>query len=89
MGRLDQEYIRRCLKAAEKGEAKAFYDLGLHYSTGNGVPLDYVEAHKWFNLAAVCGLKRAKIDRAEIARDMSTAEIAEAQRQAREWMQHR
>jgi TPR repeat protein len=50
------------------------------------VELDLVAAHKWFNLAAMRGNQEAKRYRMEIADEMSRAEIAEAQRQAREWI---
>jgi TPR repeat protein len=73
------------LARAESGEPDALFNLGLMYSTGDGAPLDYVTAHKWFNLAAMAGSQEARAVRAELARDMSPAEIAEAQRQAREW----
>jgi TPR repeat protein len=48
--------------------------------------LDLVSAHKWFNLAAVRGDADARRYRMEIAHEMSRAEIAEAQRQARGWL---
>ena len=79
------EYITERLSAADGGQVEAIYDLGLLYSTGQGVGLDLVEAHKWFNLAAMMGLQRAAVDRSDLAREMSTVEIADAQRQAREW----
>ncbi|MFQ5535052.1 MAG: hypothetical protein ACE5EM_09575 [Sphingomonadales bacterium] len=85
MGQVDTGYIARRLEAAEEGQAQALYDLGLLYSTGQGVSLDYVEAHKWFNLAAIRGVRRARVDRAELAHDMSQREVVEAQRQARQW----
>jgi TPR repeat protein len=50
------------------------------------VAIDLVSAHKWFNLAAMRGNDDARRYRVEIAREMSRAEIAEAQRQAREWL---
>ena len=81
-----EQYISERISEAEKGEAEAYYDLGLLFSTGQGVDLDYVEAHKWFNLAAIQGVERAKVDRAELAMDMDSGEIAEAQRMAREWV---
>jgi TPR repeat protein len=56
------------------------------HSTGRDVALDLVTAHKWFNLAALRGNEEAKRYRMEIAREMSKAEIAEAQRRAREWL---
>ncbi len=88
MARFDRalaDYVRERLSAADGGEIEALYDLGLLYSTGQGVDLDLVEAHKWFNLAAMMGLQRAAVDRSDLARDMSTLEISNAQRQAREW----
>lgn len=88
MGQVDHHYLEERRAAAEAGRAEALYDLGLLYSTGQGVGLNYIEAHKWFNLAAMRGIRRAQIDRAELARDMSAHEIAEAQRQAREWLSH-
>ena len=62
------------------------FHLGLRYCTGHEVPRDLVEAHKWFNLAAMSGDPKAREYRGEISREMSPAEIAEAQRQARSWM---
>lgn len=89
MGQKDTElydYVRERMSGAEHGQADALYDLGLLYSTGQGVERDYVQAHKWFNLAAIRGVRRAMVDRTELARDMTFAQIAEAQRQAREWL---
>ena len=61
--------------------------LGLLYSTGQGgAPLDYVSAHMLFNLAALRGSAEAKRYRAEISQEMHPADIAEAQRAAREWL---
>ena len=48
--------------------------------------MDLVEAHKWFNLAALNGSEAAQECRADIAEDMTAREIAEAQRQARAWL---
>lgn len=79
--------LQNRLNKAERGDADAYYDLGIAYSVGRGdVPVDLIEAHKWFNLAAMAGNRRAQEDRAEIASEMSAAEIAEAQRHARAWM---
>jgi len=72
-------------KAAEKGHANAQYDLGLIYSEGKSVSQDYVEAHKWFSLAAVQGVRMATEFQKDITRQMTPAQIAEAQRLAREW----
>ena len=69
------------------GDVQALYELGIAYSTGSGgVPVDLIEAHKWFNLAALNGSEAAQECRADIAEDMNAREIAEAQRQARAWL---
>jgi TPR repeat protein len=66
--------------------AEAFFELGMMYSVGRSVPIDYVTAHKWFNLAAMRGSPDAVRLRREIADQMSEGEIAEAQRAARAWL---
>jgi len=71
---------------AQRGRPDALYNLGLAYSTGQGVDVDFVAAHKWFNLAAIKGSEIAKSWRAQISREMNTGQIAEAQRLAREWL---
>ncbi|MEO5973387.1 MAG: SEL1-like repeat protein [Sphingomicrobium sp.] len=79
--------IRSRLADAERGDVEALFELGISYSTGRGgVPVDLVEAHKWFNLAALSGCTRGQQCRAEISVEMTAREIAEAQRQARSWL---
>lgn len=68
------------------GGADALFELGLMYSSGRDVDVDLVEAHKWFNLAALRGNVAARQYRAEVASELSRAEIAQAQRRAREWL---
>jgi hypothetical protein len=62
------------------------FELGMMYSVGRDAPVDLVSAHKWFNLAAVKGNTEAIRLRREIANQMSDAEIAVAQRAARDWL---
>lgn len=62
------------------------FELGLMYCAGREVELDLVEAHKWFNLAALKGNAEAKRYRAEIAAELTKPQIATAQRLAREWL---
>jgi uncharacterized protein len=66
--------------------ASTLFDLGMMYSVGRSVPIDYVTAHKWFNLAAMQGNRDAARLRQEIAQQMSSQEIAAAQRAARAWL---
>jgi TPR repeat protein len=70
---------------AEQGNASAQNNLGVMYAIGNGIPQDYVEAHKWANLAAAQGNKVAEEFMGSIAARMTSDQIAEAQRLAREW----
>ena len=79
--------VARCLAAAACGGVGAYFDLGVAFSTGgHGIACDLVEAHKWFNLAAVAGHEAAQLCRADISEEMTAREIAEAQRRAREWI---
>jgi hypothetical protein len=86
MALLDLSTEQALERADTEQTGEALYDLGILFSTGQGVDMDYVEAHKWFNLAALRGVNEARDWRAEIAREMSMDQIAEAQRQAREWL---
>jgi uncharacterized protein len=78
--------IESRLRDAARGDADALYDLGMVYASGaQGAAVDLIEAHKWFNLAAMSGSSAAQVCRAEVAEDMTTAEIALAQKAARAW----
>jgi len=86
MACIDVDALTQFEDDAKKGRADALYNLGLAYSTGQGVEVDFVAAHKWFNLAAIKGSELAKSWRAQISSEMNTSQIAEAQRLAREWL---
>ena len=73
------------LSAAEAGDSRAMLALGRLYVAGMGAPQDYVEAHKWFNLAAGFGESEAVAERDALAREMTVEERAEARKLAREW----
>ena len=65
MGAISQKgaefLLRSRIAEAERGSVEALYDLGVSYSTGRGgVPVDLIEAHKWFNLAALSGCTRGQ-----------------------------
>jgi uncharacterized protein len=72
-------------KSADQGHVFAQYDLGTMYAKGQGVPQDYASAYMWYSLAAVRGLTDAAKEREMVAAQMTPAQIAEAQRLAREW----
>jgi len=63
------------------------FRLGLIYSTDlEDRGPDFVEAHKWFNLAAMMGSMPAKAYRDEIKIEMSHEDVTLAQRAARGWL---
>jgi len=72
-------------KAADQGIATAQESLGVIYSHGVGVTQDYVQAHMWYNLAAMQGWESASKYRDNLTRVMTPSQIAEAQKLAREW----
>jgi hypothetical protein len=78
--------------SADQGNPQAQYNLGLWYAEGDGGAPDHVAAHMWFNLAAAHfpasdnrGHSAAISSRDAVALQMTPAQIAEAQRLAREW----
>jgi len=70
---------------AAQGHAEAQYNLGVMYYRGYGVTKDNVQAYMWLNLAAMRGLETARTLRDRLAEKMTPAQLAEAQRLAREW----
>lgn len=82
------------ISAAEHGHWFAQTMLGRLYLRGKGVPLDYVQAYKWLNVAASSQsavVKDPQLDAANL-RDllagsglMTPSQIAEAQRLSSEW----
>ena len=79
------EAVRWYRLAADQGFASAQNNLGSMYNNDQGVPQDYVRAHVWFNLSAAQGIQDAVENRNLVAERMTPAQIAEAQRLAREW----
>ena len=86
-----QEAVKWYRLAAEQGKNVAQFELGAMYANGKGVPQDFVQAHKWLNLAASRITPRKEDDveaqsaRDSLAKKMTTSQVAEAQRLAREW----
>ena len=65
MGAISQKsaefLLRSRLADAEAGNVDALFELGITYSTGRGgIAVDLIEAHKWFNLAALNGSTRGQ-----------------------------
>jgi TPR repeat protein len=72
-------------RAANQGFKIAQWLLGTMYQTGYGVPQDYVQALMWYNLSATQGWKAAEFSRASLERAVTRAQVAEAQKLARDW----
>ena len=70
---------------ANHNDADAQYMLGYMYALGEGVVQDYVEAHKWLNIAAAQGKDGARATRNKVARRMSREQVNRAQQLARNW----
>ena len=70
--------------AAAKGVALAQFNLGAMYDNGHGVAQDYVRAHMWYNISASNGVDAKNRDL--IAKEMTPAQLEEAQKLAREWV---
>ena len=83
----DAEAVKWYRLAAAQGYAGAQYNLALMYAKGDGVPQDYVQAHMWGNLAAAQGNENAAKVRDIVSSRMAPAQIAEAQRLAKEWLE--
>ena len=79
------EAVAEWRAAAEEDDARAMRALGRAFVKGLGVLQDYVEAHKWLNLAAGRGVTDAAAERDALAAEMSAEERAEAKKLAREW----
>jgi len=80
-----QKAVRWYRLAAVQGHASGQFSLGAMYAEGEGLLKDYVLAHMWANLAAAQGLESASEMRDHLEKAMTPAQIAGAQRLAREW----
>jgi TPR repeat protein len=86
--RLPQNYteaLKWLRAAADQGHPFAQTKLGIMYEDGHGVLQDRVQAHKWFSLAAAQGSELAGAFLSELTKEMTPAQIAEADRLARDW----
>lgn len=82
------EAIRWLRLAADQGHVNAQFMAGYMLWKGDGIPTDYIEAHMWLNLCAAQPSEQTEIAaeaRDSIASLLTSDQIAEAQRRAREW----
>ena len=71
--------------AADAGDRRAMLALGRRYAQGLGVVQDYVETHKWLNLAASRGEAAAVEERDALAARMTPQQVTTAQERAAAW----
>ena len=71
--------------AADQGERHALLPLGLMYANGRGVLQDNIQAYKWCSLSLAQDNESAKKFLDILSSRMTPAQIAEAQKLAREW----
>jgi TPR repeat protein len=72
--------------AGEQGDSVSQIILGAMYEKGKGISKDFVEAYKWFSISGETGNGRMYIEKLG-KRKMTTAQIAEGQKLAQEWME--
>ena len=85
---VSEDYAQALLwyqKAADQGFILGQYLLGTMYERGEGVPQDFVLAHMWYNIAASHGDPASPGRRDALGARMTSEQIAEAQKLARDW----
>ena len=86
MARFEMTAADMAVLAPASADGQAYFELGSMYAAGRSVATDLVVAHKWFNIAAARGCTEGALRRQELAVEMTAAEIARAQREARLWL---
>lgn len=72
-------------RSAQAGDVEGQYQLGMMLTKGDGVEMDYVQAHAWLNIAAAGGHPEAAKMRGVINDLMTPEQVAEAQKRARDY----
>jgi len=70
------EAVKWLRLAAEQGEPQAQFNLGVMYANGQGVTQNLVESYLWARLADAQGHESAKALMADLAKRMTTEQIA-------------
>jgi TPR repeat protein len=80
-----REALRLYNEAAAHGDGLSQYNLARRYREGKDVPKDAVQAYFWFTLAAANGIPDAEPMRAELKKEMTQEQVAEAERKVSEF----
>jgi uncharacterized protein len=81
-----KEAVKWYRLAAEQGRLGGQLSLGKAYLNGHGVTQDYIEGLKWYFIGGVEKLDLWQKHINHVKGQMTSDEIAEAQKLAREWM---
>jgi TPR repeat protein len=86
-----QQALKWMTASAEQGYAQAQARLGMVYAKGMGVPVNNIEAYRWFSLAAQGADAKSKLktvseaNRGVIAKRLSPAERQQAEGMVQSW----
>lgn len=81
----DSAQAVRWFREAADYSVDARLHLGEEYIRGLGVPMDLVQGYMWLNLAAADGNEEAMRARDALEKEMTAAQVFEAQKLSREW----
>ena len=79
--------VNDCRGIAEQGDARAQYNLGMVYGSGEGVPQGYVMANMYSNIDSVNGDKDSVRNRDEGAKKTTSSQIERVENLVMEWME--
>ncbi|HUX43897.1 MAG TPA: hypothetical protein VMV57_04020 [Terracidiphilus sp.] len=74
-------------KAANQGDAKAEYSLGIQYCWKEGVPKDFGQAYYWIDLGIAGKVEDSNHWLDFAASHMTAAEVAAAKEKAHRWLE--
>ena len=83
------EAQKKLFKKAEQGDAEAQYKLGWMYEKGQDLPIDKIEAYKWFSLSVYYGHQEATEWLEALDRKLSRFQITEAKQRAATFIEHK
>ncbi len=90
-GEIDKQNYRIAaelfLKAAKQGHVDAQYNLASMYESAEGITVDNIRAHQWYNIAASGGHKNAAVARDLLATKMSPDDLYAAYEMALNWFE--
>jgi TPR repeat protein len=81
----DKQAVYWYTKSAEQGLSDAQFNLGFMFRNGLGTPVDDIMAYVWWNVAAAQGDENAKKNRDFTEKNMTSKQIAEAQKLSKEY----